>query len=50
MCMTNIFDEPLLVTSYTRGIGTAPADPAAAGLMFESAFVIQLKTLPAIFR
>ena len=33
----------------TRGVGTGLADPAAAGPMFEPAFMIQLKILPAIF-
>ena len=31
-----------------RGVGTGPADPAAAGPMSEPAFMIQLKNLPAI--
>ena len=34
---------------WTRGVGTGPADPVAAGPMFEPAFMIQLKILPAIF-
>ena len=39
----------VLLFCLVRGVGTGPADLAAAGPMFEPAFLIQLKTLPALF-